>query len=264
MQALLADVPGVEYVEGWAVARSELLLDNGSPGDHVQLMAPPAGSTLVVPVLLQGRWIVPGDQNAIVLNDQFLANYPDLKVGDTIRLRVNDEDIDWRIVGFFQLSGKLGGYMAYANYDYLSTMIHQHAQANMFRVVAKQPGGMEDQKRLARTVEAKLKANNVSSTEISTGSHIGQNSAQAFSILTAFLMFMAILIALGVLLSFPVSKVLADSVNLAIFGSASKLGFTIYGFVIWLALVIALSVSASILPARNASRLTIREVLAYE
>ncbi len=32
----------------------------------------------------------------------------------------------------------------------------------------------------------------------------------------------------------------------------------------WLGLVVMLSVVASLLPARNASRLTIREVLAYE
>lgn len=36
------------------------------------------------------------------------------------------------------------------------------------------------------------------------------------------------------------------------------------GFAIWLAVVLALSVVASMLPARNAARLTIREVLAYE
>jgi putative ABC transport system permease protein len=33
---------------------------------------------------------------------------------------------------------------------------------------------------------------------------------------------------------------------------------------IWLAAVVALSVVASMLPARSAARLTIREVLAYE
>jgi putative ABC transport system permease protein len=38
----------------------------------------------------------------------------------------------------------------------------------------------------------------------------------------------------------------------------------VQGFVIWLAVVVALSVVASIVPARNAARLTIREVLAYE
>jgi putative ABC transport system permease protein len=40
--------------------------------------------------------------------------------------------------------------------------------------------------------------------------------------------------------------------------------FAIDGFAIWLGAVLALSVLASILPARNAAKLTIREVLAYE
>jgi putative ABC transport system permease protein len=40
--------------------------------------------------------------------------------------------------------------------------------------------------------------------------------------------------------------------------------FTFLGYAIWLGLVLLLSVIGSILPARNAARLTIREVLAYE
>jgi putative ABC transport system permease protein len=40
--------------------------------------------------------------------------------------------------------------------------------------------------------------------------------------------------------------------------------FTFLGYAIWFGLVLLLSVIGSILPARNAARLTIREVLAYE
>jgi putative ABC transport system permease protein len=40
--------------------------------------------------------------------------------------------------------------------------------------------------------------------------------------------------------------------------------FTATGFLIWFGIVGILSLVASILPARNAARLTIREVLAYE
>jgi putative ABC transport system permease protein len=36
------------------------------------------------------------------------------------------------------------------------------------------------------------------------------------------------------------------------------------GYAIWFGLVLVLSVVASIVPARSAARLTIREVLAYE
>jgi putative ABC transport system permease protein len=47
-------------------------------------------------------------------------------------------------------------------------------------------------------------------------------------------------------------------------GSAVPLTLTLEGVAIWLAVVLGLSGLASALPARNAARLTIREVLAYE
>jgi putative ABC transport system permease protein len=40
--------------------------------------------------------------------------------------------------------------------------------------------------------------------------------------------------------------------------------FTPLGILLWLAVVVFLSVFASIMPARNAARLTINDVLAYE
>jgi putative ABC transport system permease protein len=53
-------------------------------------------------------------------------------------------------------------------------------------------------------------------------------------------------------------------VSLAVFQSPIDVVFTYTGYAIWLGLVLVLSALASILPARNAARLTIREVLAYE
>ena len=69
---------------------------------------------------------------------------------------------------------------------------------------------------------------------------------------------------IGALLSFPITYLLADIISLAIFQSPIAVHFTYQGFAIWLLVVLALSAVASILPARNAARLTIREVLAYE
>ncbi len=42
------------------------------------------------------------------------------------------------------------------------------------------------------------------------------------------------------------------------------MALTPWGFAIWLVVVLALSAVASMVPARSAARLTIREVLAYE
>jgi putative ABC transport system permease protein len=69
---------------------------------------------------------------------------------------------------------------------------------------------------------------------------------------------------IGALLSFPITYLLSDIVSQAIFQSPIAVHFTYQGFAIWLLVVLALSAVASILPARNAARLTIREVLAYE
>jgi putative ABC transport system permease protein len=69
---------------------------------------------------------------------------------------------------------------------------------------------------------------------------------------------------LGALLSFPFTYLLSYIISVAVFHSPIGVHFTILGFVIWLLVVLVLSAVASVLPARNAARLTIRDVLAYE
>ncbi len=69
---------------------------------------------------------------------------------------------------------------------------------------------------------------------------------------------------IGILVSLPISYVLTNLVNRAIFGAGSDLVITPKGFILWFFILIFLSLIASYIPARNASRLTIREVLAYE
>ena len=69
---------------------------------------------------------------------------------------------------------------------------------------------------------------------------------------------------LGAIVAFPISVLLSNILSVTIFQTPIDLVFTPTGFVIWLILVLILSALASVLPARNAARLTIHEVLAYE
>jgi len=69
---------------------------------------------------------------------------------------------------------------------------------------------------------------------------------------------------LAIGLSFPLSSALLSIISQAMSGSSFPLTVTPLGMLIWLAVVIVLSIIASIMPARNAARLTINEVLAYE
>ncbi len=69
---------------------------------------------------------------------------------------------------------------------------------------------------------------------------------------------------LAIILAVPFTYLLSTIVSNAVFATPIAVVFTPMGYFIWLGLVIVLSSLASVLPARNAARLTIREVLAYE
>lgn len=68
----------------------------------------------------------------------------------------------------------------------------------------------------------------------------------------------------GVFASFPITYMLTGIISETIFNSPIPVKFTFSGFGLWLLVVLILSAVASLLPARNAASLTIREVLAYE
>jgi putative ABC transport system permease protein len=313
----VAEVPGVKYIEGWAVASAELVNADGSYGESVQVLGPPAASVLVEPILLEGRWILPGDTNAVTLNDRFLSVYPDLKVGDSVRMNIDERETEWTVVGIFQLVGNSAGNIAYTNYETLSRITGRPNQASTYRVVGDRTGMTEaEQGLLGKRIETALNAAGINVAEVQAGESMSRLASDGFAILTAFLFFLALLTALvgsiglagtmsmnvlertreigvmravgatnpilmrmvivegmligilswvlGSVLAFPISKALADSISLAIFGAPSTLGVTPSGFLIWLGAVVVLATLASVLPARHATRLTIREVLAYE
>jgi putative ABC transport system permease protein len=69
---------------------------------------------------------------------------------------------------------------------------------------------------------------------------------------------------LSAVLAVPVSKLFNDGVGMVFLSVPLASVFSYDGFLVWLAGAMTLSALASLLPARSASRLTIREVLAYE
>jgi putative ABC transport system permease protein len=69
---------------------------------------------------------------------------------------------------------------------------------------------------------------------------------------------------IGALLAYPLGKGLSDVVGQSVMGIPLNFVYSVTGLWVWLILVIVLSAIASFIPARNAARLTVREVLAYE
>ncbi len=310
-------VPGIRQVEGWAAAPAEIVMPDGSSGETISLLAPPSNSTLVKPVLLQGRWIIPDDMNAIVLNERFINLFPDMQPGDTLRLKVLGKESDMIVVGFFQLAGRSGGYLGYTTYEHLSDLMGTSKQASVYRILADEPDlSLKEQEALGELIDDHLRAQGYAISEISAGQSMTKKTSDGINILIGFLLVMASLTAavgsigltgtmslnvlertreigitraigasnrtvmnlvivegvligmlswlFGALLSFPISTIMSNAINLSLFGAPAAFTFTPTGVILWLVAVLLLSVLASVMPARNAARLTIREVLAYE
>jgi putative ABC transport system permease protein len=310
-----AQIPGVIYAEGWAFANAELINPDGTVGDNLIILAPPAESTLVNPIMLEGGWIDPSAKKAITISESAKDAFPNLRSGSTIRMKVNGKEDDWYIAGIFKFVGRSQGVVAYANYDYIAHITNFANRSVSYRIVTEQHD-LAYQKMKSEEIDRYFRAKGFHVRQVRPGISSLQAASESIDILVYFLLIMAVLTAsvgamgltgtmgmnvldrtreigimraigatdreimrtvivegvvigsiswlLGAILSFPITYLLSYIVSMAIFNSPIDVIFTWEGFVLWLVLVLILSAIASVLPARNAARLTIREVLAYE
>lgn len=314
IDAVARQVPGVTHVEGWAFAAAEALYPDGTVAENLTILAPPAGSTLVQPILVAGRWVQPGDTRALAISEGALAKLPNLKPGDDLHIKINGREETWQVVGLFKFIDR-EGIIAYGTYEYISRITNLANRSASFRVVTdRHDRPYQDQ--MSEILDQHFREAGYKIREAQPGLAALSQASESLDILVTFLLIMALLTAsvgsmglagtmgmnvlertreigimraigaadsaimrtvitegviigsisfvLGSILSFPITVLLSSIVSLAIFQTPIDLVFTPTGFIIWLGLVLALSAIASILPARNAARLTIREVLAYE
>jgi putative ABC transport system permease protein len=309
-------VPGIIDLEAWAATSAEILDQDDNVVENIQIIAPPADSSLLDPEMVAGRWLLPGDQEALVVSDSIYDFYPELRPGDTLRVKVSGQrEEDWTVVGVFRFTNMIGNTMAYADYDFISSLINLPYQAFSYRLVTSEHT-LERQEIVSQTLDQHLRDRGFHVSSIEVGLVTREQIANGINIIVVFLLTMAILTAivgsigltgtmgmnvmertreigvmraigavdlaviksvvvegvfigmitwfLAVFLSFPISYLLLTIISKALINSPLPLYFTMRGFTIWLAAVLILSVLASVLPARNAVRLTTREVLAYE
>jgi putative ABC transport system permease protein len=69
---------------------------------------------------------------------------------------------------------------------------------------------------------------------------------------------------IGSILAYPLSRILSHLIGAQLLNAPLSYSFSMTGVFIWLGVVVVLAALASFLPAWNASRLTVQEVLAYE
>lgn len=314
VQTFASQVEGVERVEGWQFIGTELLYPDGSVADNINLLAPPANSELVNPIIVSGRWIRADDVRKIAISEAVLKYYPNLKPGDRLPLKVDGHDEVWEVVGIFKFVGR-EGILGYTPFEYSEQVLNLKDRSFSFRVVtAKHDRAFQDL--MAEQLDDKFRVQGFKVRQAESGLASLDTVSDSLDILVTFLLIMAVLTAIvgamgltgtmgmnvlertreigimraigaddravmrtvigegfvigtisfifAIVVSVPLTYLLSTIVSLAIFETPIDVVFTWLGYAIWFGLVLLLSVLGSILPARSAARLTIREVLAYE
>jgi putative ABC transport system permease protein len=313
IEHIARSVPGVTDVESWDFSALRRVRPDGSESDNIFVGALPADTVMLEPSLIKGRWLLPGDENAIVVNQEVLKNEPDVDVGDSINLKIDDRETAWQIVGVVRVIGTEN--WAYVNYDYYTRTAHETGRASQVQVLTDRHDG-ESVALVSQSLQNAYKSAGLQTTSAQTVVEIREQNEFYFGIIVTLLLIMSVLIAavgalgltgtmsinvlertreigvmraigasngavrrivlveglligllswiLGALLAFPLGRVMSDGVGYAFFRMPLSYAFSTDGIVIWLVIVTVLSAIASIVPARNASRLTVRETLAYE
>lgn len=136
----VARIPGVTVAEPWSVVpvaagsgRTEVTATYPDQGHGATFLAavPPTTSLLNVP-LVQGRWLRPGDRDAVVLNAGGDGLAPDARLGDNVRITVDGRRTRWRVVGF--VKQKFGGPSAFVTGAGFAAATGRPGQANRVEI----------------------------------------------------------------------------------------------------------------------------------
>lgn len=314
IQAAVEEIPWVKGAESWGFAGTRMVREDGSASPSYTLVAPPLNTAMIKPVLIAGRWLLPEDDNAVVVNSDVLREDPDLEVGDEIVLDIEDRETNWTVVGIVR-SQLTQPPLLFTNYDYFARLTGEVGRAYSIYLQT-EPNDPRSQAVYSKEIETRLERAGLQVSGVSATSDLRTMIIQQFNMLIVFLLIMALVLALsgglglmatmslnvlerrreigvmraigasdgtvarivvleglltglisfffGTLLSLPLGRALSDMVGSSFLRAALSYKFSVEGTALWLVIILLIAGAASLMPARSASRVTVREVLAYE
>jgi putative ABC transport system permease protein len=324
IQTLLGDVEGVAVAESWpmtAVATTitadgiDVVSTYPDKGHRsFTLLAPPVDSQLTRFPVSAGRWLEPGDDDAVVLNQNGKAAFLPRRVGvgDVVRLSVDGRAREFNVVGI--VTQELYPASAFVSQRRFAELTGQAGRGQLVQIVTINHDP-ETRAAVLSRVEQVLADAGVSVRSAYTISHyraavdahvmvliatlvvlaavmgavglLGLASTMSINVLErtrelavmqsigaspaavrTLVMLEGVLISavsavLGILVGLPLSLVEGTLIGGMSFNLALGLTVSPVGVVTWLVVAVSGAILATALPALRASRITIREALAY-
>jgi putative ABC transport system permease protein len=313
-KAIIESQPDVEFAEFTLFQSTTAYKDKESAeGKDIFINAVLPASRLLKLTVVNGRWLLPEDEHAVVLTTD-VAGKMGVTVGDKVFLKVDGTDrMEWSVVGTVNdlSSGQRNVYVPLGVYQREVGLSGRGTTAWLSIT----PDTPATQLRVEKNLRDVLNARGLKVGGTQTGEAIRVNNENTFGIITTMLLTMSALIAfvgaiglagtlsinvlerrreIGVMraigassfqiarlfvgeglilglmawviaipLSVPVGQLFSLVIGQVInFGVVYQFSWT--GAVQWLIIVVVLSILGAALPALRATRISIRESLAYE
>ncbi len=306
-------VPGVVAAEPWTFASAQRVRPDGATGANLIVFGLPDGARTVRPVIEEGRFLVPGDGNALVVTRNFLDDEPDVRIGDRVTLRSKGREVGFTLVGIVQSPTQRP--FLYAPSTAIDGLTRDAGRTSILMVLTERSDAAFERETGA-AVRDTLERSGMAVSATQTRSEIRASIDSLFDAMLVFVSVMSLLLGVvgglglagtmtmnvversreigvmraigardsavllvflaeglligllawlvGVAVSLPISKILADALGEAFVQRPLAFTPALDGIGLWFVVVAVLAVTASLLPAWRATRLAVREVLAYE
>jgi len=312
---IMMTIPEVEGFEGWKTTFGQLASAGTNNQVEITFSAPPLQSKMIHPILLGGRWLLPEDQNALVIGTSLIKEQPGLKVGDQVFIKIKDKNIPFYVVGVYKMWATSSSPVVYINSSYLDQITDTVGQVSELRIITTK-SDLNTEKMVVQNIQNRFKEEGLTISSTQTGVDLHQQNLSQSMVLINFMALIALLISLvgglglmgtmgmnvmertreigimraigassreiqgmvimeGILIglaswvlsiavSIPISLALNYGVGASILNGPLDFCFEFQGPLAWLLGVIMIAAISCLLPAWNASHVTIRETLAYE
>jgi putative ABC transport system permease protein len=185
------EVPDVVAAEGWGVGSAIRQRPDGTESNRLLVYGLPETTQMVAPIVQAGRWLLPDDEYAVVVNATVADDERDLRVGDEIVLDMAGREQPWQVVGIVSTDAQ--GPKVFMNADTFSYENRTPGRANSLQVITTRhdvAGQKEMEARLLRHFEDA--GFNVRSTR--TSQTLNAQNGLMFDTIVGFLILMAVLL----------------------------------------------------------------------
>ncbi len=305
-------VPGVSRAEVWNRNGAQLVLPNGEDLP-VGLWGVPSDSQMFSPRIVSGRNLLPGEGNAILLNNK-IATDEGFQVGDEIELVIGGRKATWTVVGLI-VNISNGSQDNFAPFDALARATGGADRGGQVLVTFDDPSPGVQQK-LTDDLRDVYEARRIKTSRVEAASQIREREMSSFNVISILMLTMAILAAVvgsaglmstmsinvverareigmmraigatspsiirifviesvlvgllswlvAVPLSYPGAHAFSSVVGAEVINLPLDFAYPVYSLILWLAVIVVISAVASLWPALQATKVSVREALAYE